>query len=142
MGGQVGANMWVFVKGIPRGMDSKGLEKLIKKLLRPAWSPFSLSGRISISGAKILKIVHTRSRSTEYHGLIRVKPEERVRSVIEKINRAKVDGRNLECHPYSNRYTKRDRRKLLLDDPHDSNERRRAERRRRNLVSQVIDAKL
>ena len=134
--------MWVFIKGIPRGMDSKGLEKLIKKLLRPAWSPFNLSGRISISGAKILKIVHTRSRSIEYHGLIRVKPEERVQSVIEKINQAKVEGRNLESHPYNKRYTKRDRRKLLLDDPHDANERRRTERRRKNLVSQVIDAKL
>ena len=134
--------MWVFIKGIPREMDSKGLEKFIKKLLRPAWYPFYLRGRITITGTKILKIVHTRTRSIEYHGLIQVKPEEHTRSVIEKINQAKLDGRELESHPYSKRYTKRDRRKMMLDNPHYSMERRLAERRRKNLVSQVIDARL
>jgi hypothetical protein len=134
--------MWVFIKGIPRELDSKGLEKLIKKILRPAWYPFYLRGRITISGTKILKIVHTRSRSIEYHGLIQVKPEERTQSVIEKINHAKFNGREWESHPYSKRYTRRDRRKMMLGDPYYSTERRQTERRRKNLVSQVIDAKL
>lgn len=139
---EIGGAMWVFIKGIPKEMDSRGLEKFIKKLLRPAWSPFALSGRIRISGTKILKIVHTRTRTIEYHGLVQVKPEERHREVIEKINQALLDGRRLESHPYSKRYTRRDRRKMLLDDPNASNERRRIDRRRKNLVSQVVDASL
>jgi hypothetical protein len=132
--------MWVFIKGIPKEMDSKGLEKLIKRMLRPLWSPFFIRGRIRISGTKILKIVHTRSRTVEYHGLIQVKPEEKTQSVIEKINQAKIKGRILESHMYYKRYTRRDRRKMLLDGTSESNERRHIERRRKNLVSQVIDA--
>jgi hypothetical protein len=132
--------MWVFIKGIPKEMDSKGLEKIIKKLLRPAWSPFFIRGHIGLSGTKILKIVHTRTRRVEYHGLIRVKPEDKTDRVIKRLNQSVANGRKLESHIYCKRNTRRDRRKMLLDNHNDSNERRRVERRRMNLVSQVIDA--
>lgn len=133
--------MWVFIKGIPDEMGSKELEKFIKKILKSSWSPFTITGRIRVSGTKILKIVHTRTRMTEYHGLIQIKPVDKIRSVIEKINQTTLDGRRLEAHPYCKRFTRRDPRKLLFNETKgNSPERRQIERRRRNLVSQVIDA--
>ncbi|MCU7853476.1 MAG: hypothetical protein KZQ80_14830 [Candidatus Thiodiazotropha sp. (ex Monitilora ramsayi)] len=78
---------------------------------------------------------------TEYHGLIQIKPVDKIRGVVDKINQATLNGRRLEAHPYCKRFTRRDPRKLLFNDTHGSpSERRQVERRRKNLVSQVIDA--
>jgi hypothetical protein len=135
--------MWVFIKGIPREMDARGLEKLIKRILKPAWSPFGMAGRIRILAAKILKIVHTRTRTVDHHGLIQISPASKTAFVIEKINQARLNGRHLEAHIYAKRYSKRDRRAMLLDDtPRKSTERRGLERRRKNLLSQVVDTAL
>jgi hypothetical protein len=134
--------MWVFIKGIPKEMDSKGLERFIKRLLFPAWLPFAVTGRVRIAGSKILKIVHTRTRSVEYHGLIQIQPASRAESVIERINQSKIGGRPLHSHPYSKRYTRSDRRKKLFTELGHSYDRREIERRRKHLVSQVVDASL
>ncbi len=134
--------MWVFIKGIPKEMDSKGLERFIKRLLFPGWLPFVVNGRVRISGSKILKIVHTRTRSIEYHGLIQIQPASRAESVIERINQSKIDGQLLHSHPYSKRYARSDRRKRLFPEHGHSYERRVLDRRRKHLVSQVVDASL
>ncbi len=135
--------MWIFIKGIPKQMDSKALERFIKRVLSPGWLPFAVAGRIRIKGSKILKIVHTRTRSVEYHGLIQIQPASRAESVIERINRSKINGRTLESHPFSKRFTRADRRNAFLEvGDRGSTDRRRIERRRRNLVSQVVDSSL
>ncbi len=134
--------MWVFIKGIPKEMDSKGLEKFIKRLLFPGWLPFTVTGRVRIAGSKILKIVHTRTRSVEYHGLIQIQPASRAESVIERINQSKIDGRPLHSHAYNKRYARSDRRKMLFTELGHSYERRMVDRRRKHLVSQVVDASL
>ena len=135
--------MWIFIKGIPNGMDSKALERYIKRILSPGWLPFAVTGRIRIKGSKILKIVHTRTRSVEYHGLIQIQPASRVDFVIARINRSTIKGRRLECHPYSKRFARADRRNMFLQE-RDANaqDRRQVERRRRHLVSQVVDVSL
>ena len=133
--------MWIFIKGIPKQMDSRALEKFVKRLLYPGWLPFNMTGRTRISGSKILKIVHTRTRSVEYHGLIRIYPASKVESVIERINQSKIDGRTLQSHLYNRRLLRSDRRKGLVVDAQDRPfDRRRLERRRKHLVSQIVDA--
>jgi len=135
--------MWIFVRGIPRQMDSKALDKFIKRLLSPGWLPFMRAGRIRITGSKILKIVHTRTRTVEFHGLIQVMPASKAGSVIDRINQAQIDGRKLHAHPYSKRFLRSDRRKSFLDPSREKvPERRRIDRRRKHLVSQVVDATL
>jgi hypothetical protein len=133
--------MWVFIRGIPQEMNSKVLEKFVKRLLHPGWLPFNVRGRVRISASKILKIVHTRSHSVEYYGLIQVLPASKVESVIQRINQAKIKGQQLQAHTYNKRFVRSDRRKMLFNEtsghPYD---RREIERRRRNLVSQVVDA--
>ena len=138
-----GGDMWVFIKGIPDEMGSRDLEIVIKQLLKSTWMPFRLTGRIRISGTKILKIVHTRSRLTEFHGLVQIEPKDKLVGVIEKINQASLDGRCLEAHVYAKRLTRRDRRKVqAAGEQYRQNDRRRIERRRKHLVSQIIDASL
>ncbi len=135
--------MWIFIRGIPKAMDSKALDKFIRRLLFPGWLPFMRAGRIRITGSKILKIVHTRTRSVEIHGLIQVMPASKAEIVIDRINQAKIDGRQLHAHPYSKRFLRADRRKVYFDPSREHTpERRRTERRRKHLVSQVIDATL
>lgn len=135
--------MWIFIKGIPKEMDARALEKFVKRLMFPGWLPFSVAGRVRISGSKILKIVHTRTRSIEYHGLIHIQPASKVERVIERINQARINGRKLESHPYSKRYARADRRNMFYDAGKTVHpERRRVERRRKHLVSQVVDASL
>ena len=135
--------MWVFIKGIPKEMDSKKLERFIKRLLFPGWLPFAVNGRVRITGSKILKIVHTRTRSVEYHGLIQVLPAARVPAVIERINQARIGNRQLQAHPYSKRFIRADRRRMLFGEAREQGrERRQVERRRKHLVSQVVDASL
>ena len=134
--------MWIFIKGIPKEMDSIALERFIKRIMSPGWLPFTVTGRTRIRGAKILKIVHTRTRSTEYHGLIQIQPASRAESVIERINKSKINGRRLESHPYCKRYARADRRNMFIEQREKGRvavDRRRIERRRRNLVSQVVD---
>jgi hypothetical protein len=133
--------MWVFIKGIPKEMNSKALEKFIKRLLSHSWLLFKVRGRIRIAGSKILKIVHTRSCSVEYHGLIQVLPASKVESVIQRINQAKINGRQLQAHTYNKRFVRSDRRRMLFSEANEQPyERRQLERRRRHLVSQVVDA--
>ena len=135
--------MWIFIKGIPKEMDSTALEKFIRRIVSPGWLPFAVSGRVRIKGAKILKIVHTRTRSIEYHGLIQIQPASRAESVIQRINKSKVQGRLLEAHPYSKRYSRADRRNMFLQEQSQGRvaaDRRQIDRRRRNLISLVVDA--
>ncbi len=135
--------MWIFVRGIPREMDSRALDRFIKRLLFPGWLPFIQAGRIRIAGSKILKIVHTRSHTVEFHGLIQVMPADRAKRVIDRINQAKIDGRQLHAHTYNKRFIRGDRRKTLFDPARTLvHERRQVERRRKHLVSQVVDATL
>jgi hypothetical protein len=135
--------MWIFIKGIPKGMDSKALERFIKRILSLGWLPFAVTGRVRVRGSKILKIVHTRTRSIEYHGLIQIQPASRAEGVIQRINQSKFNGRRLESHPYSKRFARADRRNMFMDERgRAASDRRQVERRRRNLVSQVVDSSL
>ena len=133
--------MWIFIKGIPKEMDSVALEKFVKRILSPGWLPFAVTGRVRVKGSKILKIVHTRTRSVEFHGLIQIKPASQADRVIQRINSSRIKGRKLECHPYSKRYARADRRNMLMDAGRKTSaDRRQVERRRGNLVSQVVDS--
>jgi hypothetical protein len=133
--------MWIFIKGIPKEMDSKALEQFVKRLLHPRWLTLSAAGYARITGTKILKIVHARTRLVEYHGLIQVQSVSSVESVMQRINQARINGRRLQSHPYNKRNACKDRRSR----PYGSGkryypDRRRIERRRTHLVSQVVDA--
>lgn len=134
--------MWIFIKGIPKEMDSQALETFVKRTLSPGWLPFAVTGRVRVKGSKILKIVHTRTRSIEYHGLIQIQPASQAERVIQRINSAKINGRRLECHPYSKRFSRADRRNMFMEagGKASSSDRRQVERRRGNLVSQVVDS--
>lgn len=133
--------MWIFIKGIPKEMDSQALERFVKRTLSPGWLPFAVTGRVRIRGSKILKIVHTRTRSVEYHGLIQIQPASQAERVIQRINNAMINGRRLESHPYSKRFARADRRNMFIEAGGKSaSDRRQVERRRANLVSQVVDS--
>lgn len=134
--------MWVFIKGIPEEMDSKALERFIKRLLFPGWLPFVMNGRVKIAGSKILKIVHVRSHSVEHHGLIHVLPSTQVERVIRRINLAKLGDQPLQSHRYSKRFTLLDRRGMAYHEAAQRSERRQMERRRNHLVSHVVDASM
>jgi hypothetical protein len=135
--------MWVFIKGIPEEMNSKALAKFVKRQLSPAWLPISLNGRVRVTGSKILKIVHTRSQSVEYHGLIQVLPASKAEGVMERINQTRIGDRQLQSHPYSRRFVQSDRRRQIYHDGRSKqSEHRQVERRRSHLVCQVVDASL
>ncbi|MGD8907795.1 MAG: hypothetical protein PVI92_00500, partial [Chromatiales bacterium] len=119
-------------------MNSKALKKFAKRLLSYGWLPFNLRNRIIISASKILKIVHTRSRSVEYHGLIQVLPAGKVESVIQRLNHATINGQQLRAHTYNKRLIRSDRRGVFFSEANTQPyERRQHERRRSHLVSQV-----
>jgi hypothetical protein len=125
-------------------MDSKALQKFVKRLLFIDWFPFNLRGRRArVAGSKILKIVHVRSQLAEYHGLIQVVPAGKEEGVIRRINRAKINGQQLQAHTYNRRFSRLDRRKTMSNEQRAPTfERREIERRRKHLVSQVVDASL
>ncbi|MEJ2692084.1 MAG: hypothetical protein P8166_03255 [Candidatus Thiodiazotropha sp.] len=124
-------------------MNSKALAKLIKRRLFPAWLPISLNRRVRVAGTKILKIVHTRTQTVEYHGLIQVLPANKVEGVMERINQTRIGDRQLQSHPYSRRFVYSDRRReIYADREPKQSENRQLERRRSHLVCQVVDASL
>ncbi|MCU7931365.1 MAG: hypothetical protein KZQ90_11225 [Candidatus Thiodiazotropha sp. (ex Codakia rugifera)] len=132
--------MWVIIKGIPGEYTVRDLNKLVNRRFKPAWALMPIRGA-KIARSKILKIMYTRSRNWEYHGLVYIKPPSLVHSVIGRLNATTIEGKRLQAHPYIRRFTGRDRRSQLLGEvalfP---GERRRMDRRRGNLVSQIVDS--
>jgi hypothetical protein len=131
--------MWVFIKGIPDEISVKELRKLITRQFSPLWSFMPLKG-VKVEECKILKIMHSNSKTWEYYGLAYINPSHLAHAVVGRLNIKKFKGKQLQAHPYIKRHRNRDRRKLIvMESVQYPGERRSQDRRRGNLLSQVSD---
>jgi hypothetical protein len=131
--------MWVFIKGIPDDISVKQLRKLITRQVSPLWSFMPVKG-VKVEECKILKIMHSNSKTWEYYGLVYINPSHLAHAVVGRLNVNKFKGKQLQAHPYIKRHRKRDRRKLtVVESVQYPGERRGKDRRRGNLVSQISD---
>jgi hypothetical protein len=131
--------MWVFIKGLPDEISVKVLRKLITRQVSPLWSYMPVKG-VKVEECKVLKIMHSNSKTWESYGLVYISPSRLAHAVVGRLNVKKFKGKQLQAHPYIKRHRNRDRRKLsIVESVQYPGERRSKDRRHGNLVSQISD---
>lgn len=122
--------MIIILKKIPAHTRSQEIEDFVRPAIKGGL--FSKSGRIeSIS---ILVQQDAQTHEIEYHGLVRIMPDDIAKRAIKKLNRKRLNGRHIAVFEYQHRRWQNDRR--IRNQNEELRNKRLSDRRRRYLEVQ------
>jgi hypothetical protein len=126
--------MLIFFRNIPASSRSADFYKFIRPVMGNGFLPAFKKGRIV--NAKIVSLLNTDTNTMEYHGLVRIEPDNVAQKVIKRLNRKPFKGVRINIREYHSRTWHNDPRTGLSSTKKLNNFRQR-DRRRRNV--ELID---
>ena len=126
--------MLIFFRNIPASSRTEDFYKFIRPVMGNGFLPAFKKGRIV--NVKIVQLLNTDTNTMEYHGLVRIDPDNVAQKVIKRLNRKPFKGVRINIREYHSRSWHNDPRIGLTSRKKPNNLRHR-DRRRRNV--EVID---
>lgn len=130
--------MIIFIREIPETASQKELGDFVSGGLgRMRLLPFTRKGKVE--KCDILRIKDLATDRVEYHGLAYLDDERTAKTLVKKLNGAKLNGKRVEVHGYCKRSPLRDRRQS--DRPMENlaiMDRRQKDRRRTNILIETL----
>jgi hypothetical protein len=125
--------MLIFFRNVPTNTRTVDFYTFIRPVMGNGFLPAFKKGHII--NAKIVTLLNTDTKITEYHGLVRIEPDNVAQKVIRKLKRKPFKGARINIHEYRNRTWHNDPRIRMSTDK--SLNLRKRDRRRRNM--EVVD---
>lgn len=130
--------MIIFLRKLSKNTHYNDIVSFIEPMVKKRF--FRKGGEIE--SIQMLIIYDRKNQHLEYHGLIRISPDEIAEQVLKKLNNSSFQGKTVQAHQYLPRSWHNDRRQMPLSPNFVLICQRKKDRRRPALESKIVNPDL